>query len=237
MSAGFEGWLPVTPAGVTICNGRGVHGASTAELAVTGLLMHWHDMPVLLEQQRAHRWQATTRDSARDKDVLVLGAGDIAGKVAEVLATLGARTTLVGRKQRDGVRSVDDLPQLCAGRDALVVAVPLTEQTRGLVDAALLARLPDRAVVVNIARGPIVVTDDLVRELSARRLRAVLDVTDPEPLPAGHALWDMPDLILTPHVGGGAAGWLELAQRLVIEQVRRYLSGEPLDNVVRPAGS
>ena len=232
-SAGFEAWLPVVPADVTICNGRGVHGASTAELAVTGLLMHWHSMPLLLDQQRRHEWVPAGRDSARGKDVLVLGAGDIGVKVAEVLSLLGARPSLVGRHRRPGVHTADELPQLCAGRDALVVAVPLTDQTHGLVDAALLARLPDGAVVVNVARGPIVVTGALVRELSAGRLRAFLDVTDPEPLPPGYPLWDVPGLILTPHVGGGAAGWLELAQRLVVLQVRRFDAGEPLDNVVQ----
>lgn len=240
MSAGYEAWLPILPAApadVVLCNGRGVHGSSTAELAITGLLMHWHDMPVLLDQQREHRWLAHDRDTARDKSVLVLGAGDIGAKVADVLSVLGARTTLVGRHARPGVHAVDELPDLCEGQDALVVAIPLTEQTRGLVNAALLARLPDRAIVVNVARGPIVVTDALVQELATRRLRAVLDVTDPEPLPADHPLWNMPDLILTPHVGGGAAGWRELAERLVVEQVRRFVAGEPLENIVRQPGS
>ena len=234
LSAGTEAWLAIAPPGLTVCNGRGVHGSSTAELAVTGLLSHWHALPVLAEQQRAHRWAPVQAETAWGRHVVVVGAGDIARTVAAALQVFGARTTLCGRTARDGVAAVADLPQLCATADALVLAVPLDEATRGLVDAALLARLPDAAVVVNVARGPVVDTAALLAELVAGRLRAVLDVTDPEPLPADHPLWAAPGLVLTPHVGGGAAGWRERAGRLVADQVRRELDGRPLDNVVRP---
>jgi phosphoglycerate dehydrogenase-like enzyme len=234
LSAGTEAWLPLAPPGLTICNGRGVHGSSTAELAVTGLLSHWHALPALAEQQRAHRWEPVQAETAWGRHVVVVGAGDIARTVAAALQVFGARTTLCGRTARDGVAAVADLPELCATADALVLAVPLDDATRGLVDAALLARLPDSAVVVNVARGPIVDTAALLAELVSGRLRAVLDVTDPEPLPADHPLWAAPGLVLTPHVGGGAVGWRDRAGQLVADQVRRWLDGRPLENVVRP---
>jgi phosphoglycerate dehydrogenase-like enzyme len=114
----------------------------------------------------------------------------------------------------------------------VVLALPLSERTRRLVDARFLALMPDGALLVNIARGGIVDTDALVAELAAGRLRAFLDVTDPEPLPPEHPLWDAPNLLLTPHVGGGTLGWPERAYELVRAQVLRYQSGEPLANVV-----
>ena len=234
LSAGYEVWLPIAPPGVTICNGRGVHGSSTAELAVTGLLMHWHAMPALADQQRAQRWEPVQAETAWGRRVVVVGAGDIGSTVAAALQLFGARTTLCGRTARDGVAPVTDLAELCAGADALVLAVPLDDSTRGLVDAALLARLADGAVVVNVARGPVVDTAALLAELQSGRLRAVLDVTDPEPLPAGHPLWSAPGLVLTPHVGGGAVGWRDRAGQLVADQARRWLEGRQLDNVVRP---
>lgn len=234
LSAGYEPWLPLLPAQVTLCNGRGIHGASTAELAITGLLMHWHHLPALAENQRRHGWQPVQGETVMGKRVLVLGAGDIGMHTATVLRALGAEVTLAGRRPRPGVAPVTELPQLCGAHDALVIAVPLSEQTRGLVDGGLLARLPDGAVVVNVARGPVVDTAALLRELSSGRLRAVLDVTDPEPLPPDHPLWDAPGLIITPHVGGGTVGWRDRAQRLINDQVLRFVTGDPLQNVVRP---
>jgi phosphoglycerate dehydrogenase-like enzyme len=237
LSAGSEAWLPLAPPGVTVCNGRGVHGSSTAEVAVAGLLAQWHRLPELADQQRRGVWQPLQGTSADGRRVVVLGAGDIGATVAAALRVFGAEVTLCGRSARPGVAPAADLPALCADADALVVAVPLTEETRGLVDAALLARLPDGAVVVNVARGPIVDTAALTAELMSGRLRAVLDVTDPEPLPAGHPLWQAPGLVLTPHVGGGTVGWRDRARRLVAGQVRAVHDGGSLANVVRRAGA
>jgi len=232
LTAGADPWLDVVPDGVALCRGKGVHGSSTAQLAVAGLLMHWHRLPELVRQQAEHLWVALSRESGEDKNVLILGAGDIGSKVADALAAFGSSVTLVGRTARAGVRSVDDLPNLVSDQDALVVATPLTAQTQGMVDAALLAKLPDGAIVANVARGPIVVTADLLAELQTRRLRAFLDVTDPEPLPPDHPLWDAPNLILTPHVGGGAAGWADRAGELVRAQLLRYAHGAAVTNVI-----
>ena len=232
LSAGVEPWLPVVPDGVLLCNGRGVHGASTAELAVAGLLALLRDLPGYETRRRAHEWRPTRTPRPAGRRVLVLGAGDIGRRVAAALAAFDAEVTLVARTARDGVRALDDVPALLPQHDAVVLALPVTPQTRGLVDAGFLAALPDGAVLVNVARGAIVDTDALLAELRRERLYAFLDVTDPEPLPADHPLWDAPNLLLTPHVGGGTRGWERRAYELVREQLARYVAGEELANRV-----
>ena len=232
LSAGFEKWLPLLPAGATLCNARGVHGASTAELAVGGLIALLRGLPRYAEQQRAASWQAHLGESLDGAAVLVLGAGDIGARVATAVTALGASATLVARTAREGIVAIDEVPALLPHQQVVVVALPHSPQTDRLVDAAFLAALPDGAALVNVARGPIVDTDALLAELQRGRLRAFLDVTDPEPLPADHPLWTAPNLLLTPHVGGGTAGWQERAAALVRRQLERHLAGEPLVNVV-----
>jgi phosphoglycerate dehydrogenase-like enzyme len=232
LSAGVERWLPVKPDGVTLCNGKGVHSGGTAELAVLGVIALVRRLPFFLAEQAAHRWTELTTDDLDGKRLLVLGAGDIGRRIAAALEVFGVTTTYVGRTAREGVHGTDELRALVPDADILAVATPLTDETRGLVDAELLAALPDGAIVANIARGAIVDIDALVAELQAERLQAVLDVTDPEPLPEDHPLWDAPNLILTPHLGGGTQGWQRRAYRLVREQIERYVAGEPLENFV-----
>ena len=232
LSAGVERWLPLVPDGVTLCNGRGVHGGATAELAVAGVLALTRRLPHFLAEQAAGRWAPERTDDLDGKRVLVLGAGDIGRRAAAALEVFGVRTTYLARSAREGVAAIDELPQRAREADILLVAVPLTDETEGLVDEAILAALPDGAILVNIARGPIVDTGALLAQLRAQRLRAVLDVTDPEPLPPGHPLWQAPGLVLTPHVGGGTHGWQRRGFRLVREQIERYATGQPLINVV-----
>lgn len=232
LSAGVEPWLPVVPPGVVLCNGRGVHGPSTAELAVTGVVTMLRDLPRLQAEQRAHRWVRADTDGLAGKNVLVLGAGDIGRRVAAAMTAFGAQVALVARRAREDVHALADLADLLPDADVVVVALPHTPETHGLVDAALLAALPDGALVANVARGAIVDTDALVAELRSGRLRAFLDVVDPEPLPAQHPLWDLPNVMLTPHIGGGTHGWQQRGYALAREQVLRYCAGAPLLNVV-----
>jgi phosphoglycerate dehydrogenase-like enzyme len=232
VSAGVEPWLGVVPPGVRLFSGRGVHGSSTAELAIAGMLALLRELPRFEDARRAHRWDRSFTSGLAGRRVLVLGAGDIGRRVAEVVRILDADATVVARTARPGVHTLDELPGLLPEHDIVAVAVPHTPETHRLVDAAFLAALPDGAVLVNVARGAIVDTDALMRELAARRIFAFLDVTDPEPLPAGHPLWDAPNLLLTPHIGGGTEGWQQRAYSLVRKQVLRYQAGEPLVNEV-----
>jgi phosphoglycerate dehydrogenase-like enzyme len=232
LSAGVEPWLDRVPSGVTLCNGRGVHGASTAELAVAGLLSMLRELPRFGAAQAAHRWSSSYTDGLDGKRVLVLGAGDIGRRVAAAVEAFGAVATLMARRARDGVRPITALGELLPVHDVVVIALPHTPQTHRLVDTAFLAALPDGAYVVNVARGGIVDTDALLAELQAARLHAFLDVTDPEPLPTEHPLWDAPNVVVTPHVGGGTRGWEQRAYRLVREQLIRFQNAEPLLNVV-----
>ncbi|WP_375485619.1 2-hydroxyacid dehydrogenase [uncultured Jatrophihabitans sp.] len=232
VSAGVEPWLPVVPDGVVLCNGRGIHGASTAELAVAGMLALLRRLPEAVDAQRRHDWHRAFTDGLAGRHVLVIGAGDIGARIAAAARVFDAETTMVARTERDGVHPLAALPDLLPRHEVVAVAVPQTPDTAGLVDATFLAAMPDGAILVNIARGGIVDTDALLAELQAGRLRAFLDVTDPEPLPAGHPLWDAPGLLLTPHVGGGTTGWDRRAYRLVTDQIRRYVTGDELVNRV-----
>ncbi len=233
VSAGVDSWLKRVPVGVILCNGRGVHGGSTAELAVGGIVSSLREFPRLRDAQRAHRWERHGNTAGLDGTrVLVLGAGDIGSRIAASVAPLGAQVTLVARHPREGVRGLTELAALLPEHQVVVIAVPYTTQTHQLVDAAFLSSMPDGALLVNIARGAIVDTDALLAELTSQRLHAFLDVTEPEPLPADHPLWSAPNLQLTPHVGGGTVGWQQRAYRLVREQLIRFHRGEPLHNVV-----
>jgi phosphoglycerate dehydrogenase-like enzyme len=232
LSAGVEPWLRLVPDGVTLCNGRGVHGGSTAELATAGLLSLLRELPHFHDEQRAARWSPSQSEDLDGKRVLILGAGDIGQRVARAVGVFDATCTFVARTARDGVHAIGELPDLLPETDIVLVALPHTDETHHLVDAPFLSALPDGAILVNVSRGAIVDTDALLGELQARRLSAFLDVVDPEPLPADHPLWQAPNVLITPHVGGGTSGWRRRGYRLVSEQLRRFVAGEQLVNVV-----
>ena len=238
-SAGFEGFVDGLPPGVVLCNAAGVHDASTAELALTLTLASIREIPEFLAAQTDSNWLPLTLHRAlADRRVLVLGYGNIGRAVARRFLPFEVSVTAVASRARQGddlvdtVHGIAELPDLAAHHDVLVVIVPLTDATRGLVDAALLARLPDGALVVNVARGPVVDTDALVAECVTGRLRAALDVTDPEPLPEGHPLWTTPGVIITPHVGGATEAMRPRALDLIRRQVLALRDGHPLANVV-----
>jgi phosphoglycerate dehydrogenase-like enzyme len=232
LSAGVEVWIDVVPPGVVLCNGRGIHGGSTAELGFAGLLAVLHHLPAQVEHQREQAWEGHLAESLWGKRVLIVGAGDIGQHFGAAARVFGAETTLIGRRPRAGVHPLAELPTLLPKHDVVLISLPMTPETAGLVDADFLAAMPDDAVLVNVARGGLVDTDALIAELSSRRLRAFLDVTDPEPLPVGHPLWRVPNLLLTPHVGGGSVGWERRANQLVADQIMRLRAGQPLGNVV-----
>src|SRR5215470_12704132 len=234
LSAGADAFVGRVPPHVTLCDGRGVHGSSTAEWVLAGLLAAARQLPRFVLAQARGEWDYTPTGELNGRRVLVVGAGDVGEQIANRLAPFGVVPTMVARTARPGVHPVQALPELLPAHDVVILVVPLTAPTRGLVDQAFLARMPDGAILVNGARGPVVDTDALTAELSSGRLSAVLDVTDPEPLPPGHPLWTVPpaNLLLTPHVAGSVSGFPGRAMRLVRDQLDRFLTGQPLHNVV-----
>jgi phosphoglycerate dehydrogenase-like enzyme len=232
LTAGVDEVLPLVPDGVTLCNAKGVHDASTAELAVTLALAALRGVPGFVRAQDARTWAHERLGSLADRTVLVVGYGAVGAAVERRLAGFECRVLRVARAAREGVAALAELPALLPQADVVVLTVPMTEATVRLVDAAFLAAMPDGALLVNVSRGPVVDTEALLAELQSGRLRAALDVTDPEPLPADHPLWAAPGLLLTPHVGGDSDAFEPRALRLVGEQLRRYCAGEPLLNVI-----
>ena len=232
LSAGAERFAGRLPEGVLLCNARGAHTPSTAEWAVTATLAAQRGIPFFVREQAAGRWSSETFSSLVGARVLVVGAGDIGTTIGRMLAGFDVQLTFVARTARDGVRSTADLPELLPQADVVILIVPVTPETTGMVDAAFLAAMPDGALLVNAARGVVVDTDALLAELTAGRLRAALDVTEPEPLPDGHPLWSAPGLLLTPHVGGAVPETNARAAAAVTDQLTRVLAGEPLVNVV-----
>jgi len=228
LTAGFEHALPYIPNGVRLCKAGGVHDTSTAELAVTLMLAALRGIPEFVRAQDAQEWHHVRFDALADKRVLILGYGEIGAAVDRRLAGFEVNVRRVARHARDGVFPMSALPDLLPTTDVVVVTVPLTDETRGLVNAEFLARLPDRALVVNVARGGVVNTEALLDELRTGRLRAALDVTEPEPLPPDHPMWTVPGLLLSPHVGGNTTAFDPRARQLILNQITRYVSDEEL---------
>ncbi len=235
LTAGFDHALPYLPDGVTLCNAAGVHDASTAELAVGLILASLRGIDDFARAMPHGTWAAGRRTALADRNVLVIGAGGVGQAIRRRLEPFETEVTMVARRARPGVHALADLPDLLRASDVVVLAVPLTDDTRHLVDAAFLRAIPDGALLVNVARGPVVDTHALVAEVATGRIRAALDVTDPEPLPADHPLWRLPGVLVSPHVGGNSSAFLPRARRLVTEQVRRVAAGEPLQSVVSQA--
>ena len=234
-SAGVDTVLRYVPDGVTLCDARGVHGGAVAEWVLTAILTSLRDFPRFVLAQDTRRWDPTTTDELAGKRVLIVGAGDLGEQTTRRLEPFGVRITMAARHARDGepvVHGQSELPELLSAADIVVLLVPLTDETTALMNATSLAAMPDGALLVNAARGPVVDTDALLAELSSGRLRAALDVTDPEPLPADHPMWSAPNLLITPHIAGNVVGLPRRANALIGDQIRRYAAGEDLINVV-----
>jgi phosphoglycerate dehydrogenase-like enzyme len=235
-TAGYEHVLPYLPDGVTLCNAGGVHDTSTAELAVTLMLASLRGIPAFVAGREKQDWLFGWYDALADRTVLLVGYGGIGRAIDKRLAGFEVEVLRVARRQREGVHEMSDLPEMLGRADVVVLCVPLTDATRGLAGADFLARMRDGALLVNVSRGPVVDTDALLAELNSGRLRAAVDVTDPEPPPPGHLLWTVPNLLMSPHVGGSSSAFRPRVEKVIVDQVRRFTAGEPLEYVVR-AGS
>jgi phosphoglycerate dehydrogenase-like enzyme len=230
LSAGTDWIEDRLPAGATLCNARGACDGPVAEWIVAALLGY---SSRTLECARLDTWTDRAVADLEEWTVLVVGMGSIGRHAERLLAPFGCRVVGVASRAREDLHGIDELPALLPEADAVVLLTPLTDDTRGLVGAPELAAMRDGALLVNAARGAVVDTDALVAELATGRLRAVLDVTDPEPLPNGHPLWSAPGLLsITPHIAGDSPLGHRRAIDLAAKQLRRWLAGEPLENVV-----
>ena len=258
LMAGTE-WIPRTVGPhVTICNARGAHNISTAEWTISAILAMLKYFPFYLDVQRSGQWKRRFEASAHyasvtgdtrplyppvmleeltGKTVLLVGYGSIGKDIERMLAPFKVDLLRVARSARTDpkVHAVSELDGLLPRAQVVILILPATAESNKLIGARELALLPQGALLVNAARGPIVDTDALVAALNAGRIRAALDVTEPEPLPAGHPLWSCPNLLLTPHVGGSSPQFALNALRIAAEELRRYIAGEPLENVVQAA--
>jgi phosphoglycerate dehydrogenase-like enzyme len=237
-SAGVDYLLPLIPPGVMLCSAAGVHDASVSEWVVAVILAMRRRLPEFGELQRNAEWK---RDLAEPNDfsnhpiddlegrtVLVLGYGSIGKAVAARLAPFGARVVGVAQHARPDAVTPESLPGLLRDADVVVDLLPLTSDTRKFVDAKFFSQMKPGAIFVNAGRGGTVDTDALLDALRSGRIRAALDVTDPEPLPADHQLWKEPNVLITPHIAGTVARWERRAYRFAGEQIRRYAAGQPL---------
>jgi len=232
LTAGIDLLRPHVPGGVALCNARGVHDASTAEWVVAAMLASVRQFPYFAAEQAAGRWSYRFTGCLAGKTVLVVGYGSIGAAVERRLAGFDVRMLRVARTARGGVSPVADIPDLLPQADVVILLAPVTAQTIGMADSGFLALMRDGALLVNAARGSLLSTDALCAELRSGRLHAALDVTDPEPLEPGHPLWAMPNVLITPHVAASTPVSATTAASFVREQVRRFLAGQPLANVI-----
>jgi phosphoglycerate dehydrogenase-like enzyme len=253
LQAGVDWLRSFVPPGAVLCDAQGVHNVATSEWTVSAILAMTKFLPFYFDLQRAGKWvsRETAEDNYRSiykldkhsyppvlieelagKTVLIVGYGSIGRSIEERLTPFGVHFLRIARTPKPGVEPVNRLHDLLPAADVIVLIVPFTPETRHLIDAAAIARMKQGALLVNAARGPVVDTDALVQALMEKRIRAALDVTDPEPLPPGHPLWSAPNLLLTPHVGGSSPLYMSRAFDLVGEQVKRFAKGEPLKNIV-----
>jgi phosphoglycerate dehydrogenase-like enzyme len=245
LSAGIdhvEPGLGHLPAGVRLCNARGVHEASTGELTLALILASLRGIPDFVRAQDRGEWLGGFRPALADKNVLIVGYGSIGEAIEDRLVPFEvARVARVARSERTTARGpvhpLTELPALLPEADVVILSTPLNESTRGLAGADFLSRMKDGALLVNVARGPVVDTKALLAELETGRITAALDVTDPEPPAREHPLWRAPGVLISPHVGGPTSAFLPRAKRLLVDQLNRYVNREPLRNVILTTGA
>ena len=243
-SIGYEGISDYLPSGVPFANAASVHETSTAELAIALMLAAQRRLPRFMHAQDRGEWDPVFADSLADRRVLLVGFGGVGTAIARRLVAMEAAITAVARTARteqvDGVgevavHGIDELPELVEDAEIVVLSLPGGDATKHLFDAAMIARMREKALLVNVGRGSLVETDAMVTALNEGRIRVASDVFDPEPIPEGHPLWSAPNVIIAPHCGGASTAMNPRIARLVRTQIERMRAGEEPVNVVIPA--
>ena len=231
--AGYEDILPHIPEGVTLCNGSGLHDVSTSELAIGLTIAARRGFAEFMDNQKKGVWHRTRKPALADAHVGIVGYGHIGKRIASLLEMFETTVTAFTRSGSDGSVKISEFDEYLPKLDVIILILPLTAESKHFMSAARLKKLKDGATLVNVARGAIVDTDALVAELHTGRITAGLDVTDPEPLPAGHPLWSAPNVIISPHVGGDSGAFEPRARKMVQEQLSRIAKNEPLANHIK----
>jgi phosphoglycerate dehydrogenase-like enzyme len=232
LSAGVDWVERHVPDGVTLCNAGDTRSPAVAQWVVAAILADLIGFQRAEAARLERSWEHWQPRELAGKRVVIVGHGSIGRAVERRLAPFGVRVGRVARSARPGVEPVERLAEAVAGADVVVVLAPLSDSTRGLVGTAEIARMKEGALLVNAGRGPVVDTDALVAAVRAGRIRAALDVTDPEPLPEDHVLWTLDGVFITPHNSGDTPEAERAAQALARAQMRRYRAGLPLQHVV-----
>jgi|UniRef100_UPI004049E8CA phosphoglycerate dehydrogenase-like enzyme len=231
-NAGYDDALEFLRPGITLCNGRGIHDDSTAELAVGLTIASLRGFATFVRDQDKGEWVNKNYDSINDRKIGIVGFGSIGSTIARMLSGFSVEIVAFTQSGRDNTIAITDLDKHLPSLDVVILILPLTKESKHLFDARRLALMKDGALLVNVARGPIVDTDALVKELNSGRITAGLDVTDPEPLPKGHPLWSAKGVLISPHVGGNSSAFEKRARRLIESQLDLLAQGKPLNNVI-----
>ncbi|MEY3926168.1 MAG: hypothetical protein RIS16_119 [Actinomycetota bacterium] len=231
-NAGYDDAMEFLRPGITLCNGRGIHDDSTAELAVGLTIASLRGFATFVRDQDKGEWVNKNYDSINDRKIGIVGFGSIGSTIARMLSGFSVEIVAFTQSGRDNTIAITDLDKHLPSLDVVILILPLTKESKHLFDARRLALMKDGALLVNVARGPIVDTDALVKELNSGRIKAGLDVTDPEPLPKGHPLWSAKGVLISPHVGGNSSAFEKRARRLIESQLNLLAQGKPLNNVI-----
>ena len=231
-NAGYDDAMEFLRPGITLCNGRGIHDDSTAELAVGLTIACLRGFATFVRDQDKGEWVNKNYDSINDRKIGIVGFGSIGTTIARMLSGFSVEIVAFTQSGRDNTIAITDLDKHLPSLDVVILILPLTKESKHLFDARRLALMKDGALLVNVARGPIVDTDALVKELNSGRITAGLDVTDPEPLPKGHPLWSAKGVLISPHVGGNSSAFDKRARRLIESQLDLLAQGKPLNNVI-----
>jgi phosphoglycerate dehydrogenase-like enzyme len=231
-NAGYDDAMEYLRPGITLCNGRGIHDDSTAELAVGLAIASLRGFPTFVRDQDKGEWVNKNYNSINDRKIGIVGFGSIGSTIARMLAGFSVEIVAFTQSGRDRTIAISEIDKHLPSLDVVILILPLTKESKHLFDARRLALMKNGALLVNVARGPIVDTEALIKELNSGRITAALDVTDPEPLPKGHPLWSAKGVFISPHVGGNSSAFDRRARRLIESQLELLAQGKPLNNVI-----